>query len=98
MNLASNSPYATYASETESLIFLTWESVFQSSKWNCNELHNHLKVTCSNISHLEANVGIHRLLIKGMLDAYVLWPFEKKFIFELVKHDNTLDYTVMETS
>ena len=35
-----------------------------------------------------------RLLMKGIFDSYVLWPFDKKFIFELVTRVNTPDYTV----
>ena len=49
------------------------------------------------MSHLEACVGIHRLLMKGICDAYVLWPFHKRFIFELAMHVNTQDSTVKET-
>ena len=32
--------------------------------------------------------------MKGIFDAYVLWPFDKKFVFELVTCVNTRDYTV----
>ena len=32
--------------------------------------------------------------MKGIFDAYVLWPFDKKFIFELVMYIDTRDYTV----
>ena len=28
--------------------------------------------------------GFYRLLLKGIFDAYMLWPFDKNFIFELV--------------
>ena len=47
------------------------------------------KVASSNMIHLEAFVGIYRLLMKGICDAY-----DKKFIFELVMRINTRDYTV----
>ena len=32
--------------------------------------------------------------MKEIFDDYVLWPFDKKFIFELVMYVNTRDYTV----
>ena len=47
-------------------------------------------------SRLEAFVGIYSLLMKWICDAYVLWPFDKKFIFELLMHVNTNNYTVKE--
>ena len=34
-----------------------------------------------NTSRLEAHAGFFRLLMKGIVDPYVLWPFDKKFIF-----------------
>ena len=49
------------------------------------------------VLRLEAFVGIYSLLMKWICDAYVLWPFDKKFIFELVMHVNTRNYTVKET-
>ena len=52
------------------------------------------KVVSSNTSHLEAHAGIYGLLMKGIFDAYVLWPFGKKLIFELVMRVNTRDFTV----
>ena len=33
------------------------------------------------MSCLEAHVGIYRLLMKGIFDAYILRPFDKKFTF-----------------
>ena len=42
------------------------------------------KITSSNTSRLEANVGFFRLLMKGIFGMYVLWPFDKKLIFSLV--------------
>ena len=32
-------------------------------------------------------------LWREFFDSYVLWPFDKKFIFELLKRINTRDYT-----
>jgi hypothetical protein len=52
------------------------------------------KVESSNTSHLEAHAGIYRLLMKGIFNAYVLWPIDKKLIFELVTHVNTRDFTL----
>ena len=37
-------------------------------------------VASSNTSRLEAHPGIFRLLMKGIVDAYVLWPFDKNLI------------------
>ena len=37
-----------------------------------NEYH---KVASSNKSRLEAHAGFFRLLMKGIFDVYVLWPF-----------------------
>ena len=36
--------------------------------------------------------------MEGIFDAYVLWPFDKKFIFELVTGVKTRDFTVVELS
>ena len=42
---------------------------------------NYRKVASSNTSRLEAHAGIYRLLMKGILNAYVLWTFDKKVDF-----------------
>ena len=42
------------------------------------------KVVSSNTSRLEPHPHIKNCLWRGFFDAYVLWPFGKKFIFELV--------------
>ena len=52
------------------------------------------EIASSNTSCLEAHVGIYILLMKGIFDAYLLWPFDKKFIFELVARVYTHHYTV----
>jgi hypothetical protein len=40
---------------------------------------NFQKIYCKvEISCLEPQPGIYRLLMKGILDAYVLWPFKEK--------------------
>ena len=36
------------------------------------------KVASSNTYRLEAHAGFFRLLMKGIFDPYVLWPFDKK--------------------
>ena len=46
------------------------------------------------MSRLEAHAGFFRLLMKGIFDPYVLQPFDEKYIFELVTHVKTRDYTV----
>ena len=48
------------------------------------------------VLRLEAFVGIYSLLMKWICDAYVLWPFDKSFIFELLTPVNTRNYTVKE--
>ena len=57
-------------------------------------MRRYRKVASSNTSCLEAHAGISRLLMKGIFDAYVLLPFDKKNIFELVTRVSTRDYTV----
>ena len=52
------------------------------------------KVASSNTSRLEAHAGFFRLLMKGFFYPYVLWPFDKKLISELVTRVRTRDYTV----
>ena len=39
------------------------------------------KVASSNMSRLEAHAGFFRLIMKGIIDPYVLWPFDKKVDF-----------------
>ena len=46
------------------------------------------------MSPLKPHPGFYRLLIKMIFDAYVLWPYGKKIIFELVTHVRTRDSTV----
>ena len=40
-------------------------------------------VASTSLSHFEAHVGLFRLLMKGICDAYVLGPFGKKVMSEL---------------
>ena len=47
----------------------------------CYVFVEYCKVASSNTSRLETYAGFFWLLMKGILDAYVLWPFEKKLIF-----------------
>ena len=56
--------------------------------WLLNNLSNQNEtesiyhiVANSDTSRLEAHAGIYRLLMKGIFDAYVLLPFEKKIDF-----------------
>ena len=55
-------------------------------------------VKSSNTSCLEAHPGIYGLLMKGIFDAYVLWPFDKKLISWLVSQIRTGDFTVCNSS
>ena len=52
------------------------------------------KVASSNTTRLEAHAGFFRLLMKGIFDPYVLWPFDKKLISKLVMSVKTRNYTV----
>ena len=54
------------------------------------------KVASSNTSRLEAYAGFFRLLMKGIFDAYVQWPFTKKIISELITRVSTQDSMVFE--
>ena len=51
-------------------------------------------VASTSPSRIEAHAGLFRLLMKGIFDPYVLWPFDKKLIFKLVTRVRTRDYTV----
>ena len=51
----------------------------------------YLRVASSNTSGLEPRPGLYRLLMKGIFDAYALWPFDKKIFFELVTRIDTCD-------
>ena len=63
----------------------------------CHQLtHNeYRRVAFSNTPRLEPHPGVYRLLMKGIFDAYVLGPFDKKFIFELVTQVRSRDYMVL---
>ena len=50
------------------------------------------KLPNSNTSRLETHAGFFRLLMKGIFDPYVLWPFEKNLISKLV----TRDYLIID--
>ena len=39
------------------------------------------KIASSNTFRLEAHVGLFRLLMKGILDTYLVWHFDKKLIY-----------------
>ena len=60
------------------------------------DIARYLIVASFNTFCLEAHPGIFRLLMKGIFDAYVLWPFDKKLFLELVMRVNTRDFTVSE--
>ena len=55
---------------------------------------SYLKVASSNTSRLEAHAGFFRLLMKGIFDPYLLRPFDKKLISQLVTRIRTHDYMV----
>ena len=63
---------------------------WKSKIWQWN---SYCKVASSNTSRLEAHAGFFRLLMKGIFDPYVLWPFDKKLISLLVMRIRTRNYT-----
>ena len=62
--------------------------------WKILEEFQYRKVTSSNTSRLEAPAGFFRLLMKEILDPYVLWPFDKKLISSLVTRVRTRNYNL----
>ena len=59
-------------------------------------MNDYRKVASSNTFRLEAHAGFFRLLMKGIFDPYVLWPFDKKLILQLVTRIRIRDYTVLD--
>ena len=83
-------------SEVPKVITAISESVLEIKGNICNsEMDSYRKVASSNTSRFEAHAGLFRLSMKGILDDYVLLPIGKNFIFELVSHVRTRDYTVI---
>ena len=60
------------------------------------------KVASTCLFWCEAHVGLFRLLMKEIFDAYMLWLFGKKFVVELVtctrSHDTKLVGTKSKNS
>ena len=50
------------------------------------------KIASTHKSRLEAHADFFRLLMKGIVNPYVLWPFDKKLISWLVKRVRTPNY------
>ena len=83
-------------------LFIRMISYFQILHMCCNYYSltvSHLwykyRIVASSIpSRIEAHADLFRLLMKGIFDPYVLWPFDKKSIFLLVKRVSTRDFTV----
>ena len=57
--------------------------------------HFLLTIKSRVLTRYEAHAGLFRLSMKGIFNAYILWPFGKNFIFELVSRVRTRDYTVL---
>ena len=53
---------------------------WEGDRGGCYQSHYPI-VSSSKTSRLEARAGFFRLLLKGIFDPYVLWPFDKKLIF-----------------
>ena len=64
---------------------------FQISLNNCM----YHKVASSRLSRLVAHNGFFRLLMKGIFDAYVLWPLAKRIQNWIVNWSTTLDFMVL---
>ena len=56
--------------------------------------HTYRIVASRSTSRLVTCLGLYRLLMKGIFDPYVLWPFGKKLIFWLLTRVSTHDFTV----
>ena len=41
-------------------------------------------VVSTSLSRFEAHVGLFRLLMKGIFDAYLLWPFGENFYLHII--------------
>ena len=57
--------------------------------------HTYRIVASRSTSRLVTCLGLFRLLMKGIFDPYVLWPFGKKLIFWIVTRVSARDYTVL---
>ena len=79
-----NIKFSVQSLEHLATVFLWNIKTFLFKKWVKNvesaEISNYRKVTSFNTSCLEAHAGFLRLLMKGIFDPYVLWPFDKKLI------------------
>ena len=53
-----------------------------------------LIVASRSTSRLVTCLGLFRLLMKRIFGPYVLWPFDKNLIFQLVTRISTRDFTV----
>ena len=58
-------------------------------------LNNYRIVTSSSPSRIEAHAGLFRLLVKGIFDPYVLWPFDKNMISSSVMLVRIRNYMVI---
>ena len=67
--------YCYWAREGRTQIMFTDQAASQQDS------SNYRIIASSNTSHLEAHPGIYRLLMKGILDAYILWPVDKQVNF-----------------
>ena len=56
----------------------------------CNRVYR-----VSSLSRFEAHVDFFRLSMKGIFDAYLLWPFGKKLISILQTGINSCDFTII---
>ena len=75
--------------------------VLKARRQKCKESYsihesNYRIVASTSPSRIEAHAGLFRLLMKGIFDPYVLWPFDKELIFLLVMLVSTREFTVNE--
>ena len=60
-------------------------------------LVDYRKVKSSNTSRFEAYSGFFRLLMKGIIDLYVMWPFDTDILISIV-HQNSWIYSAVPAS
>ena len=93
--VASSWPFKRYFFKFKKLWFISYQCCFTiylftkkfisrnmilSVHSKFSHLTRYRKVASSNTSCLEAHAGFFRLIMKGIFNPYVLWPFDKKLI------------------
>ena len=81
--LCVSSPMMTSICTSAALVYSLSLQTTMGQTSSCSRIQTlaYRKVASSNTSRLEAQAGFFRLLMKGIFNPYVLWPFDKKSIF-----------------